>query len=97
MKGSLQTDELRAAVVNKDTGLRMTRRISHCFVMDVPMCPEALCKMADRGQIKGAILDGPRALDNAISTTASRASAWVHTTNEELMIARHTRDLLAAQ
>ncbi|WP_416820195.1 bifunctional enoyl-CoA hydratase/phosphate acetyltransferase [Delftia tsuruhatensis] len=27
----------------------------------------ALCKMADRGQISGAILDGPRAYDNAIS------------------------------
>jgi phosphate acetyltransferase len=26
----------------------------------------ALCKMADRGQITGAILDGPLALDNAI-------------------------------
>jgi phosphate acetyltransferase len=27
----------------------------------------ALCKMADRGQITGAIVDGPLALDNAIS------------------------------
>ncbi len=27
----------------------------------------ALCKMADRGQITGAVLDGPLALDNAIS------------------------------
>jgi len=27
----------------------------------------ALCKMADRGQISGAILDGPLAYDNAIS------------------------------
>ena len=27
----------------------------------------ALCKMADRGKITGAILDGPLALDNAIS------------------------------
>ena len=27
----------------------------------------ALCKMADRGQIVGGILDGPLALDNAIS------------------------------
>ena len=26
----------------------------------------ALCKMADRGQITGALLDGPLALDNAI-------------------------------
>jgi len=27
----------------------------------------ALCKMADRGQITGAVVDGPLALDNAIS------------------------------
>jgi phosphate acetyltransferase len=32
----------------------------------------ALCKMADRGQITGAILDGPLALDNAISPEAAR-------------------------
>jgi phosphotransacetylase len=31
----------------------------------------ALCKMADRGQIKGAILDGPLAFDNAISRQAA--------------------------
>jgi phosphate acetyltransferase len=31
-----------------------------------------LCKMADRGQIKGAILDGPLAFDNAISEQAAR-------------------------
>jgi phosphate acetyltransferase len=126
MKGSLHTDELMGAVVQRDAGLRTARRISHCFVMDVPSYPEtlivtdaavnisptledkvdiiqnaidlahalqfkevrvailsametvnpkvpstveagALCKMADRGQITGAILDGPLALDNAIS------------------------------
>lgn len=31
----------------------------------------ALCKMADRGQITGAILDGPLAFDNAISAKAA--------------------------
>ena len=31
----------------------------------------ALCKMADRGQIKGALLDGPLAFDNAISKQAA--------------------------
>ena len=126
MKGSLHTDELMGAVVKRDTGLRTARRVSHCFVMDVPTYPEpliitdaavniaptleekvdivqnaidlahalgaaavrvailsametvnpkvpstieaaALCKMADRGQITGGILDGPLALDNAIS------------------------------
>ena len=126
MKGSLHTDELMGAVVRRETGLRTARRVSHCFVMDVPsyehtlivtdaavniaptladkvdiiqnaidlahalQFPEvrvailsametinpqvpstveagALCKMADRGQITGAILDGPLALDNAIN------------------------------
>ena len=32
----------------------------------------ALCKMADRGQIKGGDLDGPLAFDNAISPEAAR-------------------------
>ena len=32
----------------------------------------ALCKMADRGQIKGGVLDGPLAFDNAISVHAAQ-------------------------
>jgi phosphate acetyltransferase/phosphate butyryltransferase len=32
----------------------------------------ALCKMADRGQISGAVLDGPLAFDNAVSAAAAR-------------------------
>jgi len=131
MKGSLHTDELMGAVVKRETGLRTNRRISHCFVMDVPALEQALiitdaavniaptltdkvhivqnaidlahtlgralpkvailsametvnpdvpstieaaalCKMADRGQITGGILDGPLALDNAIDLTAAR-------------------------
>jgi phosphate acetyltransferase len=32
----------------------------------------ALCKMAERGQITGAVLDGPLAFDNAISLEAAR-------------------------
>ena len=131
MKGSLHTDELLGEVVKKETGLRTGRRISQCFVMDVPQHSQALiitdaavniaptledkidivqnaidlahslgiadvrvailsametvnpkvlstieaaalCKMADRGQITGAILDGPLALDNAISEEAAR-------------------------
>ena len=31
----------------------------------------ALCKMADRGQITGGLVDGPLAMDNAISKTAA--------------------------
>jgi phosphate acetyltransferase len=130
MKGSLHTDEIMGEVVKKDTGIRTARRISHCFVLDVPTYDEAiivsdaavniaptleakldivqnaidlahalrfnevrvailsametvnpnvpstveaaaLCKMADRGQITGGILDGPLALDNAISLEAA--------------------------
>lgn len=33
----------------------------------------ALCKMADRGQIQGGILDGPLAFDNAVSMEAAQA------------------------
>src|SRR5215472_4036841 len=131
MKGSLHTDELMGAVVARETGIRTERRISHCFVMDVPghkdpliitdaavnIAPSladkvdivqnaidlghalrfeevrvailsametvnpkvpstieaaALCKMADRGQITGGVLDGPLALDNAISEEAAK-------------------------
>jgi phosphotransacetylase/acyl dehydratase len=32
----------------------------------------ALCKMADRGQIAGAVVDGPLAFDNAVSAAAAR-------------------------
>ena len=130
MKGSLHTDELMVAVVAREGGIRTERRISHCFIMDVPdheqaliitdaavnIAPDldakadivqnaidlahaigdeevrvallsametvtakvpstidaaALCKMADRGQITGALLDGPLALDNAISPEAA--------------------------
>jgi len=37
----------------------------------------ALCKMSDRGQIEGGILDGPLAFDNAISKEAARAKGIV--------------------
>jgi len=131
MKGSLHTEELMGAVVKRESGLRTNRRISHCFVMDVPRLEQpviitdaavniaptlqdkvdivqnaidlartlgrkepkvailsametvnpgvpstieaaALCKMAERGQITGGVLDGPLALDNAIDLAAAR-------------------------
>ena len=136
MKGSLHTDELLAAVVARETGLRTGRRISHVFIMDVPtyhkvlivtdaainiapaledkadICQNAidlavtlgvrqpkvailaavetitskmvatidaaaLCKMADRRQITGGLLDGPLAFDNAISREAARVKGIV--------------------
>jgi len=36
MKGHLHTDALMAAVVNRDTGLRTGRRLSHTFHMTIP-------------------------------------------------------------
>ncbi len=131
MKGSLHTDELMKVAMQRDTGLRTSRRITHVFVMDTPAyartllitdaainikpefedkihivqnaidlahalgIPEpkvallsavetvnpkipstmeaaALCKMADRGQITGGILDGPLAFDTAVSVKAAR-------------------------
>ncbi|WP_347311812.1 bifunctional enoyl-CoA hydratase/phosphate acetyltransferase [Defluviimonas sp. SAOS-178_SWC] len=132
MKGKLHTDELMAPVVDRDTGLRTERRISHIFALDVPHYPKplfvtdaainifpdldtkrdivqnaidlahalgiarpkvailsavetvypkipstieaaALCKMLDRGQLTGGIIDGPLAFDNAVSRTAAEA------------------------
>ena len=37
----------------------------------------ALCKMADRGQIAGGVLDGPLAFDNAVSIAAARTKGIV--------------------
>jgi phosphate acetyltransferase len=37
----------------------------------------ALCKMADRGQITGGLIDGPLAFDNAISLEAAKAKSIV--------------------
>lgn len=39
--------------------------------MQATLDAAALCKMADRGQIEGAIVDGPLALDNAVSLGAA--------------------------
>jgi len=40
--------------------------------MPVTLDAAALCKMADRGQITGALIDGPLAFDNAISVDAAK-------------------------
>jgi phosphate acetyltransferase len=40
--------------------------------MQATLDAAALCKMAERGQIKGGILDGPLAFDNAISRDAAK-------------------------
>jgi phosphate acetyltransferase len=56
---ALQFDEVRVAILSA----------METVSSKVPSTVEAgaLCKMADRGQITGALLDGPLALDNAIS------------------------------
>ncbi len=45
--------------------------------MQATLDAAALCKMADRGQISGAVLDGPLAFDNAISAAAARIKGIV--------------------
>jgi phosphate acetyltransferase len=131
MKGSLHTDLLMRAALQKEGGLRTSRRFSHVFVLEAPLYKRALfitdaainiyptleekvdivqnaidlahvlgvalprvailsavetvspkivstidaaalCKMADRGQIAGAILDGPLAFDTAVNAEAAR-------------------------
>jgi phosphate acetyltransferase/phosphate butyryltransferase len=42
MKGSLHTDELMSAIVDKATGLRGATRISHAFLFDLPRYPKLL-------------------------------------------------------
>ncbi len=45
--------------------------------MQATLDAAALCKMADRGQITGGLLDGPLAFDNAISEEAARTKKIV--------------------
>jgi len=77
IKGWIHTDVLMRVVLAR---LRTTRRISHAFITELDhyhkllYITDAACpsKMAQRGQIKGAIVDGPLAFDNAISSDAAR-------------------------
>ena len=132
MKGALHSDALLEPILDRASGLRTERRISHVFVMDVPglehpllisdaainIAPTlddkkditqnaidlaracgiqrprvgilsavetvnsnipstidaaVLAKMAERGQIEGGIVDGPLAMDNAVSMQAARS------------------------
>lgn len=131
MKGSLHTDELMHAALDKEKGVRTSRRMSHVFVIETATYPKllfltdcalnifpnlmykrdivqnaidlanaidiknpkiavlsaietindklpstidaaALCKMMDRKQLLGGIIDGPLGFDNAISADAAR-------------------------
>lgn len=136
MKGHLHTDDLLRAALRHDRGLRIGRRFTHVFVMDIPGQPHPLLvtdaainiepdlptkiditqnaidlaisigmktpkvgvlsavetvnpairssidaallsKMAERGQIKGGLVDGPLAMDNAVSMAAARTKGIV--------------------
>ncbi len=46
----------------------------------------ALCKMADRGQITGGILDGPLAFDNAISAQAAKIKGIISSVSGDVDI-----------
>ena len=131
MQGSINNDELAAAVFDKSCGLRAARRLSHVHLIDAPGYPRpllltdaalniapdleakrdiiqnaidlarllgveepkvailsaveainfnlpstldaaALCKMADRGQISGALVDGPLGFEHAVIPAAAR-------------------------
>ncbi|MDR3462712.1 MAG: bifunctional enoyl-CoA hydratase/phosphate acetyltransferase [Beijerinckiaceae bacterium] len=45
--------------------------------MKATLDASALCKMADRGQITGALLDGPLGFDNAVSVAAAKEKGIV--------------------
>jgi phosphate acetyltransferase len=51
--------------------LESTRTTSDNPAIASTLDAAALCKMADRGQITGAVLDGPLAYDNAISSVSA--------------------------
>lgn len=46
-------------------------------IMQATLDAAALCKMADRGQITGGVLDGPLAFDNAVSPAAAHTKGIV--------------------
>ena len=66
MKGSLHTDELMGAVVAREGGLRTARRISHCFVMDVPTYSEVLIVSDAAVNIAPTLEDKVDIVQNAI-------------------------------
>ena len=67
MKGSLHTDELMAAVVNKDAGLRGETRISHVFMFDLPRYPKLLALADCVVNIAPDLMTKRQILDNAIA------------------------------
>jgi phosphotransacetylase len=72
MKGSLHTDELMTVIVSRAAGLRMARRISHVFVMDVPahdrllLVTDAAINIAPELKVKADIVRNAIDLAHAI-------------------------------
>jgi phosphotransacetylase len=71
MKGSLHTDELMSAVVVRDTGLRMGRRLSHAFIMDVPTYHKVLIVTDGAINIAPTLEDKVDICQNAIDLATS--------------------------
>ena len=71
MKGSLHTDELLAAVVARETGLRTGRRISHVFIMDVPTYHKVLMVTDAAINIAPTLEDKVDICQNAIDLVVS--------------------------
>jgi phosphotransacetylase len=71
MKGSLHSDELLAAVVSKDGGLRTGRRISHVFIMDVPTYHKVLVITDAAINIAPTLDDKADICQNAIDLSVS--------------------------
>ena len=71
MKGSLHTDELLAAVVARETGLRAGRRISHVFIMDVPTYHKVLIVTDAAINITPTLEDKVDICQNAIDLAVS--------------------------
>ncbi|MBY0428714.1 MAG: bifunctional enoyl-CoA hydratase/phosphate acetyltransferase [Alphaproteobacteria bacterium] len=70
MKGSLHTDELMEAILDKDKGLRTNRRMSHVFIMDVPNYPKPLFLTDVAINIKPSLMDKKDIIQNAIDLFA---------------------------
>ena len=71
MKGSLHTDELLAAVVARETGLRTGRRLSHVFIMDVPTYHKVLIVTDAAINIAPTLEDKTDICQNAIDLARS--------------------------
>src|SRR3954452_13554695 len=65
MKGSLHSDELMRPVVARD-GLRTKRRISHCFILDVPGHKDPLIISDAAVNISPSLADKVHIVQNAI-------------------------------